>query len=136
MLLSDRGRERAVGAYPDLVAQSDVRHEHGEKLDRCHELVIASQSRVKLAALVVDHAVIAVRPSPQRNGGPLDVLEERLERWSVACRYPARRVEIETRVLPALKKLHTLGGDGLAFEHHLEGALPTVSFRRNAPRAG
>jgi len=85
---------------------------------------------VKLAALVVDHAVIAVRQSPQRNGGPFDVLEESLERLSVACRYPARRVEIETRVLPALKELHTLGGDGLAFEHHLESALTEEFLER------
>ena len=48
--LADRGRERAIGANLDLVSESYVRHEHGEKLDRCDELVIASQSRVKLAA--------------------------------------------------------------------------------------
>ena len=125
-----RRRKRAIGANLHLVSESDVRHEHGEKLDRCDELVIASQSRVKLAALVVDHAVIAVRQSPERNGGPLDVLEESLERLSVACRYPARRVEIETRVLPALKELHTLGGDGLAFEHHLERALTEECLER------
>jgi hypothetical protein len=83
----------------------------------------------------VDHAVIAVRQSPERNGRSLDVLEKSLERLSVACPYPARRVEIETGVPPALKKLHTLGGDGFALEHHLEGALcyfsrPFGLFRR------
>ena len=56
MLLSDRGRQRALGANPHLVAQSYVRDEHGEKLDRCDELVIAAQARVKPVALVVDHA--------------------------------------------------------------------------------
>ena len=39
MLLPDGGRERAIGAYPHLVAQRDVRHEHGEKLDRCQLLI-------------------------------------------------------------------------------------------------
>ena len=78
MLLPDRGRERAIGANLDLVSESYVRDKHGEELDRCHELVITSQSRVKLAALVVDHAVIAVRQSPERNGGPLDVLDKNL----------------------------------------------------------
>ena len=123
MLLSDRGRQRALGANPHLVAQSYVRDEHGEELDRRDELVIAPQSRVKPAALVVDHAVFSVRQSPQRNGRSLDVLEESLERLSVACCYPARRVEIETRLLPAPKELHTLGGDGLAFEHPVERPL-------------
>jgi len=124
MLLSDRGRQRALGANPHLVAQSYVRDEHGEKLDRCDELVIAAQARVKPVALVVDHAVVSVRQSPQRNGRSLDVLEESLERLPVACCYPARRVEIETRVLPAPEKLHTLGGDRVAFEPHLERSLP------------
>ena len=93
-----------------------------KKLDRCDELVIAPESRVKPAAQVVDQAVGAVDESSQRNGRSFDVLEESLERLAVAFRYPARRVEIETRVLPALKKLHAFGGDRLAFEHHLEGS--------------
>ena len=49
---------------------------------------------------------------------------------AVAFRYPARRVEIETRVLPALKKLHAFGGNRLAFEHHLERALPEELLER------
>ena len=34
------------------------------------------------------------------------------------------RVEIETRVLPTPEKLHTLGGDRVAFEPHLARSLP------------
>ena len=49
------------------------------------ELVIAPQSRVKPAALVVDHAVVAIRQSPERNGWSLDVLEKGLEGLTVAC---------------------------------------------------
>ncbi len=89
MLLSYRRREGAIRSNLHLVAKSYVRDEHGEKLDRCDELMIASQARVK-PTLVVDHAVVAIRQSPERNGGPFDVLEKRLERLPVACRYPAR----------------------------------------------
>ena len=39
MLLSDRGRQRALGANPHLVAQSYVRDEHGEKLGVFHQRV-------------------------------------------------------------------------------------------------
>ncbi len=40
-----RRRDRAVGVNRDLVSESYVRHEHGEKLERCDELVITSESR-------------------------------------------------------------------------------------------
>ena len=136
IMVADRGRECAVGAYPDLLAKSYVRHEHGEKLDRCDELVIVPQSRVELAALVVDHPVIAIGKSPERNGWSFDVLEEGLEGFPIAHWNSALSVQMEARVVSAAKRLHAFGGDRLAFEHHLESLLPTVSFRRNAPRAG
>ena len=92
MLLSDRRRERAIGANLHFVAQPYVRNEHSEKLDGSDELVITPQSRVKLVALVLDHTVVAVSQSSERNGRPFDVLEEGLERFSVSCGNPARGI--------------------------------------------
>jgi hypothetical protein len=107
-----------------------MRHEHGEKLGRCEELVITPESGVKLATLVVDHAVFAVGEPLERNGWAFDILEKRLEGFSISGRYPARGVEIETRMTPAPEKLDTLGGDGLALEHHSERPLTEDRLER------
>ena len=80
----DRGREGAIVADGDLVPQGDVRNKHGEKLDGCDELVVASQARVELCSLIVDHAVVSVGETLERDRWAFDVLQERFQRLSLA----------------------------------------------------
>ncbi len=92
--------------------------------------MITPQSRVKLVALVVDHAVVSISDPSERSGRPFDVPQEGLERLSVACGNPAPGMQVKTAVAPASKKLHALGGDRVAFEHAVESPLAEEGLER------
>ena len=58
----------ALGPDLHLVSERCVGDEHGQKFDRCDELVIMPDFRVKPAALVVGHALVVPGESSEGNG--------------------------------------------------------------------
>ncbi len=129
-LASKRGRDRSVAPDGDFVAEHAVpsppegrRNQEGEEVQCREELVVPSEPRVELRALVMDHAVRAVGESPERDGCALHVGEEALQTFAVPGLNLPLPANGKARVRPAFHNLHRLGSDLPSAEHHPEEAL-------------
>ncbi len=84
--LSERGGERSVGAFRDLVPQEHMAGKGRQEVDGGEELVIGAEAGVNLCPLVVDHPIGAIRQPPQRDGRAVHVPSRVHATWYLSDR--------------------------------------------------